>query len=161
MKRMLLFFMLSLATTLGGWAQYEYSTLVVVTKSGDTYEVSLRKRPEVRFYEREFTFTCGEEVTGYIYDEVSKMHFKPYDPTGITLPTAEKVIRIVHVDQSQVVVAGVADADEVRLYSLDGRSMMTAASTDGGTLTVSLDGLAPGTYILNIGNKQSFKLLRR
>ena len=153
--------MLALVARLGVWAQYEYSTLVVETKSGDTYEISLRKRPQVKMGMNEITFTCGEETTGYIYDEVCKLHFKPYDPTGITSPTEDKVIRIVHVDQSQVVVAGVADADAVRLYALDGHRIMTAVSTTDGTLTVSLDGLAAGTYILNIGNKQSFKLLRR
>lgn len=161
MKRTLLFIMLALVARLGVWAQYEYCTLVVETKSGDTYEVSLRKKPQIKMGVNEISFTCGKETTGYIYDEVRKLYFKPYDPTGITSPTEDKAIRIVHVDQSQVVVAGVADADEVRLYALDGQRIMTAVSTTDGMLTVSLDGLTPGTYILNIGNKQSFKFLRR
>lgn len=161
MKRTLLFFMVALAARLGAWAQNEYCTLVIETKSGEAFEISLSKKPQVKMGLREITFTCGEEVTGYIYDEVRKMHFKPYDPTGIALPTEDKVIRIVHVDQSEVVVAGIADADEVRLYALDGRRIMASCTANDGMLTVSLEGLAPGTYILNIGNKQSLKLLKR
>lgn len=161
MKKITLFLASLFLVALSTRAQNEYSTLVVETKSGYTLEISLRKMPEVQFNAEGISFAYNDEVIGYVYDKVRKLYFKPYDPTGIALPTEDKVIRIVHVDQSQVVVAGVADADEVRLYALDGRSIMAAASTDDGTLTVSLDGLAPGTYILNIGNKQSFKLLRR
>lgn len=161
MKRTLLFFMMALAAKLGAWAQYEYSTLVVETKSGDTFEISLSKKPQVIFGVKELTFTCGEEVTGYVYDEVRKLHFKPYDPTGIAAVEEECVIRIECIDQSRVVISGVDSSDQVKLYALDGRSIAAVAETTDKVLTVSLNELTPGTYILNIGNKQSFKLLRR
>ena len=161
MKRILLLFMVAFFARLCTWAQGGYSTLVVETKSGDKFEISLQKRPLVHVGRDEISFTCGEEVTGYLYDEVSKVYFKPYDATGIAMPTSDNVIRIVHVNQSEVVVVGINDVDDIRLHALDGRSIMVEPVVTDGILTLSLENLLPGTYILNIGNKQSFKLLRR
>ena len=154
--------MLALAAKTGAWAQSEYSTLMVETKSGDTFELWLRKKPEVHFDTTGMTFTCGEELTGYLYDEVSKLYFNIYDPvTAIAAPKADGIVRIICLDQSKVVVSGIGEPGAVRLYDLNGRSIVANTAADDGTVTVSLDGLAAGTYILNIGNKQSFKILRR
>lgn len=72
---------LTLALTAMGTVQgqNEYSTLVVETKSGTTLEVSLQKSPNVFVSNKEFTIVCGDEVTGYVHDEVRKFYFKPYD----------------------------------------------------------------------------------
>ena len=163
MKKLLLFFTFALVTTLSTWAQHEYSTLVVETKSGDTFEIWLYEKPHVQFSNNKFTITCDKEATGYIYDEVRKFYFKYYDPaTGIDAPTSEGVIRIVHINQSEVTISGIAETDKIKLYTLDGRLIMAkTARHDDNSLTISLEGLPSGTYILNIGNKQSFKFLRR
>lgn len=161
MKKTILSLLLALAATVTMQAQDEYSTLVVETKSGKTLELSLKQKPSVSVSDKEFTITCGDEVTGYVHDEVRKFYFKPYDPAGIDEPVAEDVIRVLYLDQSKVVVSGIDKAKQVNLYTLDGRKVAARAVQEEGKLTVSLDGLAPGTYILNIGNVQSFKLQKR
>lgn len=161
MKKLLLSLMLSLAAIVTMEAQNEYSTLVVETKGGKTLEVSLKQKPSVSVSDKEFIITWGDKVTGYVHDEVSKFYFKPYDPACIDEPVAENVIRVLYLDPSKVVVSGVDNAKQVNLYTLDGRKVAARAEQEGTNLTVSLDGLAPGTYILNIGNVQSFKLLKR
>ena len=161
MKKTILSLMLALAATVTVQAQNEYSTLVVETKSGKTLEVSLKQKPTVSVSDKEFTIACGDEVTGYVHDEVRKFYFKPYTPAGINEPVAGDVIRVLYLDQSKVVVSGIDKAKHVNLYTLDGRKVAARAEREEGNLTVSLDGLAPGTYILNIGNVQSFKLLKR
>ncbi len=154
--------MLALTATATVQAQNEYSTLIVETKSGTTLEVSLREKPQVQVTDKEFTIVCGDEVTGYVHDEVRKFYFKPYDPkTGIEAPVAANTIRIAWLDESKVTVSGISGAGKVHLYTLDGRSVVAETLVSEEVITVSLGGLAPGTYILNIDNKQSFKLLKR
>ena len=162
MRKILLSLMLALTATATVQAQNEYSTLIVETKSGTTLEVSLREKPQVQVTDKEFTIVCGDEVTGYVHDEVRKFYFKPYDPkTGIEAPVAANTIRIAWLDESKVTVSGISETDKVRMYTLDGRSVVAETLVSEEVITVSLGGLAPGTYILNIDNKQSFKLLKR
>ncbi len=161
LKEKLLLLMFALAVTVTTQAQSDYSTLVVETKSGSTLELSLQKKPQVSINGTEFVITCGDEATSYIHEAVRKFYFKPYSATNIDTPVAENTIRIIMHNQSKVVVSGISKAEKVRLYTLDGRAVPVVSSTNDNVLTVSLDELTPGTYILNIDNKQTFKLLKR
>ncbi len=142
-------------------AQNEYSTLVMELHGGAKLELSLQKKPQVQVTDKEFVIVCGNDVTSYVHAKVRKFYFKPYDPTGVEEVVAENVIRVSYLDQSKVIISGITDASKVRLYTLDGRYVAASTSADEQTITVSLDALTPGTYILNIDNKQSFKLLKR
>ena len=159
LKKLLLMF--ALAVTVTTQAQSDYSTLVVETKSGTKLEISLQKKPEVSINNKEFIIYSGDEVTSYIYEAVRKFYFKPYSATNIDAPVAKNTIRIVMHNQSKVVIDGVGEQSKVRLYSLNGQALPVVSSTSNNVLTVSLDELTPGTYILNIDNKQTFKLLKR
>lgn len=111
--------------------------------------------------DKEVSFVCGEEITGYIYDEVSKIYFKSCDPADIVVQKDERIIRVVYVNQTEMVVAGVESADMVALYALDGSRIAVDPIVNDGALTLPLGHLVPGTYVLNIGNKQSIKFLKR
>ena len=161
MKKTILSLLLALVASVTMQAQNEYSTLVVKTKGGKTLELSLKEKPSVSINDNEFVISCGNEVTSYVHDEVLKFYIKPYEPAGIDAPVAEDVIRVVYLDQAKVVVSGIDKAKQVKLYTLDGRKVSVRAEREESTLTVSLDGLASGTYILNIGNVQSLKILKR
>lgn len=159
LKKLLLMF--ALAVTVTTQAQSDYSTLVVETKSGTKLEISLQKKPEVSINDKEFIIYSGDQVTSYIHEAVRKFYFKPYSATNIDAPVAKNTIRIVMHNQSKVVIDGVGEQSKVRLYSLNGQALPVVSSTSNNVLTVSLDELTPGTYILNIDNKQTFKLLKR
>ncbi len=160
-KKKLFLLMLAFVATMAVQAQNEFSTLVIETKAGTTLELSLQKKPQVDVSNQEFIIRCGNEVTSYVHEAVRKFYFKPYDPTSIKLPVAEGIIRVVMLDQSKVVICGVSESAKVQLYTLHGQNVTAETSTSGNVLTISLDALTPGAYILNIDNKQSIKLLKR
>ena len=161
MLRKLLLLMFAFAVTVTAQTEKDYSTLVVETKSGTTLELSLQKRPYVGVGGTNFTITCGDDVTSYVHEKVRKFYFKAPASTDIDSPVAENTIRISMLDRSKVVVRGVKEPSKVRLYTLDGKSIATEISANDSEITVSLDALTPGTYILNIDNIQTFKLLKR
>ena len=159
LKKLLL--MIALAVSMTTQAQNEYSTLVVETKSGTTLELSLQERPQVSIGTAGCTIYCGDDVTSYVYEEVRKFYFKPYSATDIAAPKAENTISVSMIDQSKVIISGVSESSKIRMYTLDGKAITSETSANGNEITVSLDALAPGTYILNIDNKQTIKLLKR
>ena len=142
-------------------AQNEYSTIVVETRSGTTLELSLRQKPEVIVSEKEFIISCGDNVTSYLHEEVRKFYFKPYTPTEIERTTNEQVIRIEYLDDSKIVISGITEAEKVCLYTLNGQNIDFQPINNGDRLTIPLSSLPSGTYILNIDNRQSFKILKR
>ena len=161
MLRKLLLLMFAFAVTIMAQAKSEYSTLVVETKSGTKLELSLKDKPKVNIGSKEFTIHCGDDVTSYVHEEVRKFYFIPYTATSIEAPVAKNTIRVSMIDQSKVVVSGISDAGKVRLYTLDGKAVAIEASSNDDELIIDWDALTPGTYILNIDNKQTFKLLKR
>lgn len=160
-KKNLFLLMFAFVATMAIQAQNEFSTLVIETKAGTTLELSLQKKPQVDVSNQEFIIRCGNEVTSYIHEAVRKFYFKPYDPTSIEAPVTEGTIRVVMLDPSKVVISGVGESAKVQLYTLNGQNVTAETSMSDNVLTVSLDALTPGTYILNIDNKQSIKLLKR
>lgn len=142
-------------------AQNEYSTIVVETRSGTTLELSLRQKPEVIVSEKEFIISCGDNITSYLHEEVRKFYFKPYTPTEIERTTKEQVIRIEYLDDSKIVISGTMGTEKVRLYTLNGQNINSQSINNGERLTISLSSLPSGTYILNIDNRQSFKILKQ
>ena len=162
MRKLLLLFMFACVGAFTLYAQSEYSTLVVKTKSGQTLEVWLKHKPQVKVTDTELVITCGDEVTGYIHDEIDKFYFIAYDAeTGVDEPMAENVVRITYLDESKVVVSGVNELQGVVLYGLDGRRIAAETEFEDDSVSVSLASLLPGTYILRISESTSFKLLKR
>ena len=161
MRKTLLPLLLMWSTSLALHAQDEFSTLVVETTEGTKLEISLQQKPEVKMTDKEFVLTCGEEVTGYTYGEVRKFYFiTPQSDVDVAAPVAEETIRIEYRDYTATI-RGVDDPANIQLYTLDGKRITAATSSDGHVVTVSLSSLAPGIYILDIDGKQSFKLLKR
>lgn len=161
MRKTLLPLLLVWSTSLALHAQDEFSTLVVETMEGTKLEISLQQKPEVKITDKEFVLTCGEEVTGYTYGEVRKFYFiTPKGDVAVAAPVAEETIRIEYRDCTATI-RGVDDPANVQLYTLGGKRITAATSSDGHVVTVSLSSLAPGVYILDIDGKQSFKLLKR
>ena len=161
MRKTLLPLLLVWSTSLALHAQDEFSTLVVETMEGTKLEISLQQKPEVKITDKEFVLTCGEEVTGYTYGEVRKFYFiTPKGDVAVAAPVAEETIRIEYRDCTATI-RGADDPANVQLYTLGGKRITAATSSDGHVVTVSLSSLAPGIYILDIDGKQSFKLLKR
>ena len=161
LRKKLSLLILALVATMTTQANNDYSTLVVETKSGTTLELSLQKKPKVQISETEFIIYFDNKAEGYVHEEVRKFYFKPYNATNIEAPVEKNTIRVSMIDQTKVVISGVSESSKVRLFTMDGKAMKIEAAGNNDEITVSLDALAPGTYLLNIDNKQTFKLLKR
>ena len=161
LRKKLLLLIFALVATMTTQANDDYSTLVVETKSGTTLELSLEKEPSVVINDKEFAIYWDNDVTSYVHEEVNKFYFKPCKTTDIEAPVAKNTIRVSMLDRSKAVITGASELSKVRLYTMEGKALTIEPIINNDEITISLDALTPGTYILNIDNKLSFKLLKR
>ena len=142
-------------------ANDEYSTLVIETMEGTKFEISLQKKPKVQLTDDKFIITCGKEITGYTYGEMRKFFFKLSGNLEVKPSADDRIIRVTFVDNTTVTISGIDNPEVIRLYTLDGSPAKPRVEVNDAIVTVSLSTLDAGIYILNIDNKQTFKLLKR
>ena len=142
-------------------ANDEYSTLVIETMEGTKFEISLQKKPKVQLTDDKFIITCGKEITGYTYGEIRKFFFKLSENLEVKPSADDRIIRVTFVDNTTVTISGIDNPEVIRLYILDGSPAKPRVEVNDAIVTVSLSTLDAGIYILNIDNKQTFKLLKR
>ena len=153
-------------------ANDEYSTLVIETMEGTKFEISLQKKPKVQLDGQEifslydigddkFVITCGKEITGYTYGEIRKFFFKLSGNLDVKPSADDRIIRVTFVDNTTVTISGIDNPEVIRLYTLDGSPATPRVEVNDAIVTVSLSTLDAGIYILNIDNKQTFKLMKR
>lgn len=154
-------------------AQQEFSTLVVDFTDGTSVSISLHDRPALYIDRKDGNeilsvwYVGGESGsvnTQYDNSKVRKFYFRMYDPAiadHVSSMDKEDEVGIVFVDNWTVHVSGLKQADEVRVYSIDGRQILTGTKTDDGRCDVQLGGCPKGTYIIRINDKHSFKVQKR
>lgn len=142
-------------------ANDEYSTLVIETMEGTKFEISLQKKPKVQLDDDKFVITCGKEITGYTYGEIRKFFFKLSGNLDVKPSADDRIIRVTFVDNTTVTISGIDNPEVIRLYTLDGSPATPRVEVNDAIVTVSLSTLDAGIYILNIDNKQTFKLMKR
>ena len=142
-------------------ANDEYSTLVIETMEGTKFEISLQKKPKVQLTDDKFIITCGKEITGYTYGEMRKFFFKLSGNLEVKPSADDRIIRVTFVDNTTVTISGIDNPEVIRLYTLDGSPATPRVEVNDAIVTVSLSTLDAGIYILNIDNKQTFKLMKR
>ena len=151
-------------TALSAWCQGEYTTLVVEMNDGSSVNYILSQKPQISMGDqivRIITGDNGMEVT-YPDAQVKRFNFRAFDPVKIeetVLP--EKVLKVKYVDGQSVVISGTEATDRIALYTLNGQQMQGGISVANGETTIDIASLPKGVYIINVSNKQSFKILKR
>ena len=150
--------------TFSAWCQGEYTTLVVEMNDGSSVNYILSPKPQISMGEETICITTGDngmEVT-YPDAQVKRFSFRAFDPVKIEeteLP--ENVLRVKYVNGQSVVISGTAATDRIALYTLNGQQMQGGISVADGETTIDIASLPKGVYIINVSNKQSFKILKR
>ena len=98
--------------------------------------------------------------TDFEIADVSQLYFAE-DVQSIETSTKENSIRITYRSNDKVIVEGLSDSDHVRLYSSEGVKYAERVSVSAGRAEVSLQSLPKGIYLINIKNKQTFKIQRK
>lgn len=127
-------------------------------------EYDLADTPVVSFTETGISVSSeslSTEIVDCVYSDVVKMWFRLKTATEIEDAISDKVRQTVRfTDGVTFCVEGVDNNASVRVYALDGKSMSVAIDRMDNGLTVHLDGLQDGVYVIMVGN-QRYKVVKR
>lgn len=151
-------------TTLSAWCQGEYTTLVVEMNDGLSVNYILSQKPQISMGDQIVRITTGDNGMEVTYPDahVKCFTFRAFDPVKIEeTELSEKVLKVKYVDGQSVVISGTETVDCITFYALNGQQMQSGISTADGETTIDITSLPKGVYIINVSNKQSFKILKR
>ena len=132
--------------------------LRIELKDGTTNDYKIAERPVVKFENGKAVFTCKDITTEYMETNIVRFSFLG-EGSGINELKAGNTR--VHYSDDKLVIEGVTEVDQILVFSLDGKRQPATVNKSSKHIEVSLEGLPMGCYIINIGNKQSIKVLKK
>lgn len=140
----------------------ELHSLIISFHEGDSVAIVLADKPKATPFADSLRVETEEFCASYLRSEIANFHFGWYDPTanGIaSLP--EHMVRIVYADNAHVLVQGIDSASKVAVYTLNGNRVEADYTPLVDGVSVNLAACPTGIYIINVNNKQTFKIIKR
>ena len=132
------------------------SLLIHLTDSTESV-CALNKEPKMTFTEKAMTLTAVDGIVGqWDFTDVESWNFADVKVVADVNPVNVEKARI-RIEDSMITIAGV-NADEIAVYDAGGRSSVQVPDSTDGQISINIDGLPQGTYILKAGDS-SIKFL--
>ena len=137
----------------------EEKALIVEQQNGSTTVFLLSEKPEMTFADHVLQIGVNGKTTSFEIEKVQQFYFKNIS-SGVS-PLAANGLRIYSPSDDKIVIEGIDEKDAVSLYTIEGVAYANCVSTQNRTAEVSLASLPKGTYLINISNKKTFKIVRK
>lgn len=157
----LLVLLLSVPIVAAAATDSETPRQALVLKFADATEETffLADQPEVTFDGGKLKVMASGVETDFDQASVTEFYFDyRTTPTSVTSATAGKST-FSYTDNTTVSVTG-SKGSVATLYTVGGKQLLRK-SVEGGSVTVSLAGYAPGIYLLNIENDNTYKIIKK
>lgn len=152
-----LLFCLTATTLRAATADAEPKVLVLKFADATTADFLFADTPVITFGDGKVVVSSTNGQAEYDEAQVVEYYFAE-TPTGITENTVGQ-LSLRYTDNTHVTVSGTR-ATQAQLYDLSGR-LVKSQPVSGGSVSVDLSGCAQGTYILNLVNDHSFKIIKK
>lgn len=139
----------------------ETSVDLLVLKMVDetTAEFNLADKPTISFVDGKFLVTSKSVTTDYKQADVTEFHFEKKNVTDGIGPVVNGLFSFVYNDNDHVTIFG-SKAKKISVYTVDGKLLKSQTITDG-KVTVNLDNLKAGIYVLNLEKEHTFKIIKK
>ena len=126
--------------------------------NGTDIVYNLAGEPQMTFGDKTITLTSGEGVVGrWDFTDVESWNFSDIDEDDLDAVGAERSDDVrIRIEGGTVTVAG-SKAGRIAVYDMGGRLVAVSSAADAGASfeSVSVGGLAIGTYVLRAGNSSA------
>ena len=129
-------------------------------RSGEVHGYDLEERPEVKIGETVFTLHSAKHTVEYQADNILYFTLQDAavnDPDGISLPEATSKMQF---KEGELQLTGCTPNSVVSVYDMAGLLVQTTKTDANGNLSLSLNTLRSGIYIIKTNNT-TFKIQKR
>lgn len=135
--------------------------LRVELKDGTNNDYLLEDRPQINFESNKVVFLCKNISTSYNRENVRNFVFLNVNETGIQKLMEGDTRFSYSIGARQVTIEGDLGSAEIKVYSISGQQFNPEISRSSNQVMIYLASLPDGYYIINIGNKQSIKIIKK
>lgn len=126
---------------------------------GSMISFLLTDEPVTTFENGNLVITTNQGVFSYPLAQMKKYTHEGL-PEGIETPSVAPGDILVRQNDEQMLIEGIPDNQLVKVYSADGKLILSKHAVGGQSTLLSLIGQPQGAYIVNIG-KTSFKFVKQ
>ena len=140
----------------------ELHSLIISFHEGDSVAIVLADKPRATIHDDSLHVETADFSATYLRGAIADFHFGWYAPTPTSIETPpEHMVQIVYTDNATVLVRGIDDASHIGVYGLDGRRILAELTSESDGVAIDLTAYPAGIYLIQINNKQTFKIIRR
>ena len=139
---------------------YSNKALIIERQNGMKMTFLLKEKPELSFSNHVLHISVNGKNTEFEINNVNQFYFKEDDESAIEDVKANN-IWISYQSDNIVVLEGVKKSDNIRIYSINGLQYPNCVTISENHAKVSLASLPKGAYLINIQNKQTFKVYKK
>lgn len=135
--------------------------LRVELNDGTRNDYMIADRPRISFENDKVVFVYKGISTSYLKKDLRNFTFLNKDDTGI-LELRSGDTRITYTGNSdKIIVEGITEREQIKVYTVSGQQYPVTINYARNQVEIVLTSLSSGYYIVNIGKKQSIKILRK
>lgn len=135
--------------------------LRIELKDGTNHDYLLADRPQINFEDDKVVFLCKSVSTSYNRDNVRNFVFLDDSGTRIQQLKSGDTRFSYSVGAKQVTIEGNLSYEEIKVYSVSGQQYNPEVTYSSNQVIIFLAPLPNGCYVINIGNKQSIKIIKK
>lgn len=136
----------------------DLKVLVVELQTGDMEDFLFADQPVVSFEGEKVLVTSSVASTEYERNDVKKFYFAA-QATAIADAQGKSAFSFEYIDNQTVRIKG-NGLSEASLYNAEGK-LVAKSQAAGESISVSLNGYAPGVYILSVPGHTSLKIVKK
>ncbi len=138
----------------------EKYSLVVNLKNGTQQTFLLKEKPSIVFQDGKFIISQTGSNVDFSFDNVLNFSFSDIVNSIRTLNDDQ--LTVSYTDSQHLLVHGAEGNTQISIASLEGMMMpCQVVRVDYNTLSVSLENLPKGVYIISIGKTQNIKIIKK
>ncbi len=135
--------------------------LRVELKNGTYNDYIISDRPEVSFEGKIVTFSCKTISTSYDRDNLKNFYFLDNKETEIININAGNTRFRYFFEEGVIIIEGITEHEDIKVYSINGLQCQVEILYSLNKAKIVLSQLLSDYYIINIGNKQSIKIIKK